>query len=303
MQILSPIEFGRILIHAFRELKNNDPLRIAAATAFFATFALAPIMIILIQILGLILDPQSISDHLFEHLSEIIGSESVSQIKQTLQGFTGLAKNWYITLGGFVFLIFVATTLFAVIRNSLNQLWGIKTFSKRTFNVKLVSRLKAVVVIMMSGILFLAVLLGEAILALLNEYITELWPDASSFLFAVLNQFASILIVTIWFAVIFKYLSDANLNWNTTIAGALFTGILFTIGKLVLGWVLALSNIQTIYGASGSFVLLLLFVFYCSFILYYGAMFTRVWSEYHKVPIAPRKNAYKYVLSEFKDEG
>jgi membrane protein len=302
MKFPSPIQFAKLLVYAFRGLKNNDPLRMAAATAFFATFALAPILIILIQILGLILNPQSISDHLFGHLAEIVGNESVGQIRQTLQGFKQLASNWYITIGGFIFLIFVATTLFAVIRNSLNQLWGIKTYGKSAFNARLVNRLKAVAVIMISGILFLGVLLGEGMLALMKEYIIELWPDTSTLLFALLNQVASILIVTIWFAVIFKYLSDAILKWNTAIVGASFTGVLFTMGKLILGWVLALSNIQTIYGASGSFVLLLLFVFYCSFILYYGAMFTRVWAEYHRSSIEPRKNAYKYMLSEVKNE-
>lgn len=274
----------------------------AAATAFFATFALAPILIILIQILGLILDPQSISDHLFGHLAEIIGNESVGQIRQTLEGFKKLASNWYITIGGFIFLIFVATTLFSVIRNSLNQLWGIRPHGKRAFNVRILNRVKAFAVIMISGILFLAVLLGEGFLALMNEYIRELWPRSSTILVTILNQLVSIFIVTVWFAVIFKYLSDATLKWNTTIAGALFTGMLFTVGKLLLGWILAASNIQTIYGASGSFVLLLLFVFYCSFILYYGAMFTRMWAEYHRSSIEPRRNAYKYVLSEVKDE-
>lgn len=272
----------------------------AAATAFFATFSLPPILIILIQIFGLVLDPQSISDHMFVHLAEILGNESVEQIRQTLQGFKHLASNWYITVGGFLFLIFVATTLFAVISDSLNQLWSIKTHGKTPFNTKILNRLKSVAVIMLSGILFLGVLLGEGILAILKDYIRELWPGSSTFLFAILNQIISLIIVTAWFAVIFKYLSDAKLKWNTTIAGAFFTGVLFTIGKLVLGWVLALSNIQTIYGASGSFVLLLLFVFYCAFILYYGAMFTRVWAEYHQSSIEPRKNAYKYVLSEVK---
>jgi membrane protein len=302
MQFPSPIQFGKLLFHTLRELKHNDPLRMAAATAFFATFALAPILIILIQILGLILDPQSISDHLFGHLAEIVGNESVAQIRQTLDGFKKLANNWYITVGGFIFLIFVATTLFTVIRNSLNQLWGIRPHHKRAFNVKLANRFKAFAVIMVSGILFLAVLFGEGFLALMNEYISELWPGSATILFAILNQVISILIVTIWFAVIFKYLSDATLKWNTTIAGALFTGLLFTAGKLILGWILALSNIQTIYGASGSFVLLLLFVFYSSFILYYGAMFTRVWAEYNRSPIEPKRNAYKYVLSEVTGE-
>ena len=302
MQFPSPIQFGKLLFHTLRELKHNDPLRMAAATAFFATFALAPILIILIQILGLILDPQSISDHLFGHLAEIVGNESVAQIRQTLDGFKKLANNWYITIGGFIFLIFVATTLFTVIRNSLNQLWGIRPHNKRAFNVRLVNRLRSFAVIMVSGILFLAVLFGEGFLALMNEYINEQWPGSATVLFDILNQIISILIVTIWFAVIFKYLSDATLEWNTTIAGALFTGLLFTAGKLILGWILALSNIQTIYGASGSFVLLLLFVFYSSFILYYGAMFTRVWAEYNRSPIEPKRNAYKYVLSEVTGE-
>lgn len=302
MQFPSPIQFVKLLIHTFRELKHNDPLRMAAATAFFATFALAPILIILIQILGLVLNPQSISDHLFGHLAEIVGNESVVQIRQTLEGFKKLASKWYITIGGFIFLIFVATTLFTVIRNSLNQLWGIRPHSKRALNVKLLNRLKAFAVIMISGILFLGVLLGEGLLAIMKEYINELWPGSTTAMFAILNQVVSILVVTIWFAVIFKYLSDATLKWNTAITGALFTGILFTAGKLILGWILALSNIQTIYGASGSFVLLLLFVFYCSFILYYGAMFTRVWAEYHRSSIEPRKNAYKYILSELKSE-
>lgn len=272
----------------------------AAATAFFATFALSPILIILTQILGLILNPKSISDHLFVHLGEIIGNESVGQLRQTLQGFKHLASNWYITIAGFVFLIFVATTLFAIIRDSLNQLWSIKTHSNAAFNIKLLDRLKAVAVIMLAGLLFLGVVLGEGILALLKDYFHELWPGSTTFLFKILNQIISILIVSSWFAVIFKYLSDARLDWNTTMVGAFFTGILFTVGKLVLGYVLALSNIQTIYGASGSFVLLLLFVFYCSFILYYGAMFTRVWAEYRQTSIEPRKNAYKYILSEVK---
>lgn len=302
MQFTSIIQFGRLMVYAFRGLKNNDPLRMAAATAFFATFALTPILIILIQVLGSILDPQSISDHLFGHLAEIVGEASVEQVRQTLMGFKQLASNWYITVAGFIFLIFVATTLFAIIKDSLNQLWSIKPRDKKAFNTKLTDRLKAVAVIVISGILFLAVLLGEGVLTVLNEYISELWPGSATSLFAVLNQLISILIVTIWFAVIFKYLSDATLRWQTTFAGALFTGILFTIGKLVLGRVLPLSNIQTIYGASGSFVLLLLFVFYCSFILYYGAMFTRVWAEYHRSSIEPKKNAYKYVLSEVKNE-
>ncbi|WP_231106568.1 hypothetical protein, partial [Streptobacillus moniliformis] len=100
---------------------------------------------------------------MLDHLAEIIGEASVEQIKQTLQGFKHLAKNWYITMGGFLFLTFVSTTLFAVIRDSLNQLWSIKAHPSPAFKTTLLPRLKAVAVILISGLLFVGVLFGEAI--------------------------------------------------------------------------------------------------------------------------------------------
>lgn len=300
MQFKGLIQFIKILRRALRSLKNNDPLRMAAATAFFTTFALPPILIILIQILGLVLGPASISDHLFEHLGDIIGTDSVAQIKSTLTGFQSLARNWYITIGGSIFLFFVATTLFKVIKDSLNQLWNIKAYPTAGFKTRVKSRLISMAVIVVAGLLFLGVLLAEGLQALLDDYILEMWPNYGSLFFLVMNQVLSVVIVTSWFAVLFKYLSDGNPSWRVTLAGALFTGVFFTIGKLILGWLLTMSNIQNIYGASGSLVLLLLFVFYTSFILYYGAIFTRVWAEFKNQPIEPQKHAYKYQLSEIK---
>ena len=111
---------------AMKELSKNDPLRMAGATAFFTTFALPPILIILIQVLGLVFNPQRITHQLVIKLSEIIGHESVRQVVNTLMSFRKLAQNSFITIGGFIFLLFVATTLFKVIKSSMNQVWKIK---------------------------------------------------------------------------------------------------------------------------------------------------------------------------------
>src|SRR5215218_2839152 len=119
-------QFMQTLRKALNILRSNDPLRLAAATAFFTTFALPAILIIFIQLFGLVLDPQILSDHLFEHLALILGRPGAEQVKGALHGFKGLANNWFITIGGFIFLVFVATTLFKVIKDSLNQLWCIK---------------------------------------------------------------------------------------------------------------------------------------------------------------------------------
>lgn len=273
-------------------------MRMAGATAFFTTFALPPILIILIQLFGLVLDADKISDHLLEHLASIIGKDSVSQIKVTLEGFSMLAESWYITLGGFIFLIFVATTLFKVIRNSIDQLWSFKIHKRSRLGDQLLPRLKSMLVIVIAGVLFLAGLTIEAVQSMLRSYINEVWPNAGSFVILVVNQLLSLSIVTVWFTVLFRFLPDGRPLWKVATAGGVFTGALFTIGKVVLGWLLELSNIKNIYGASGAFVLILLFVFYVSFILYYGAAFTYAWAESHGIPIKAGRSAYEYTVSE-----
>jgi membrane protein len=300
MKFSRAIIFFKLLKRSFVILKNNDPMRMAGATAFFTTFALPPILIILIQLFGLVFDPEKISGRLLEHLASILGKDSVSQIKVTLEGFSMLAESWYITLGGFLFLLFVATTLFKVIRNSIDQLWSFKTHKSSRIGDRMLPRLKSMMVIVMAGILFLGALTIEAIQSMLRGYINEVWPNAGSFVILVLNQLLSLGIVTIWFTVLLRFLPDGRPLWKVATAGGIFTGVLFTLGKVILGWMLELSNIKNIYGASGAFVLILLFVFYVSFILYYGAAFTYAWAESHGIPIKPGRSAYEYTVSEVR---
>jgi len=279
--------FLKTLKAAFTGFQDNDPLRLAGATAFFATFALPPILIILTQALGFIFSAKDINTKLAEHLRAFFGKESVTMIMQTLDGFRHLAVNWYIAIGGFVFLMFVATTLFKIIRETIDQLWKMKRLKGKNVPQRLVPRLKSMGIILLTGLLFIAGLLAEAFQAVLNPYIKGLWSNAGSAVVILINQVISLIIVTVWFAVLFRLLPEGKPTWKVSFAGGAFTGVLFTIGKLILGSMLALSNIQNIYGAAGSFVLVLLFVFYVSFIFYYGAMFTFYWAQNTGSPIAP----------------
>src|SRR5687767_13182416 len=120
------VSFLRLLREALKELSKNDPLRMAGATAFFTTFALPPILVILIQVFKLVLGPMQFRSQLFETLAGIVGNEAVHQIREILRAFRSLAHNWYVTIGGFIFLLFVATTLFKIIKGSINQIWKIK---------------------------------------------------------------------------------------------------------------------------------------------------------------------------------
>jgi len=296
------ITWAKLLRDAFKELSKNDPLRMAGATAFFTTFALPPILVILIQVLKWVVGPVEIRSELFATLSGIIGEEPVGQIRNILIGFRGLAQNWFITAGGFIFLLFVATTLFKVIKGSINQIWKIRILSRSKFKVKLKERMQAIVVILLAGFLFVIGLLVEASQAMLGHFFQEMFPRIVPFFQGIAHILISIVMVTIWFSILFKILPDGRPNWHVALIGGFVTSILFNIGKVVLRFLLTYSNLNNVYGTSSSIVLILLFVFYSSLILYYGAAFTKVLALHRREPIKPLPYAVHYRLSEIGDE-
>lgn len=291
-------QFPALLGQSFKELTRNDPLRMAGATAFFTTFALPAIMVILIQVLGLVFNPQKISASLFDRMSDVIGKESVKQIMNVLKGFREIASNWFITVGGFIFLVFVSTTLFMVIKSSVNQIWKIRRVSKTRVVYGLKTRLQSFLVIMVAGIFFMAGILAESIRVFIGEQINFFWNINIPFFKTILDVIIAVLIVTGWFTILFRYLPDGRPSWRVSLMGGLVTSILFNVGKWVLRGMLSMSNIDSLYGASASIVLLLLFVFYSSLILYFGASFTKVWSEYTGDKIITLGKSSFYKLSE-----
>lgn len=290
--------FVQLSRDSLNELLQNDPLRMAGATAFFTTFALPPILVIIIQVFNLVFDPDMIRKELFRNLAGIIGPGAVPQLKNVLQAIRDMAHNWWITVFGFIFLVFVATTLFKVIRNSLNQLWKVRQIRRSNLYKGLSKRAKAVAVILVAGILFVIGIMAEGLQALIGHYIFSFSPLLSVYLNTAMSYITSILIGTLWFSIVFRYLPDARPDWDIAFTGGFFTAILFSIGKLVLHWLLSYSNINTLYGTSASIVLLLLFVFYSALILYYGASFTKLWGIHKGRPIRPLPGAMHYKVIE-----
>jgi membrane protein len=286
-------QFGK----AFRLLLRNDPMRLAGATAFFTTFGLPPVLLILIQLLGLLFNRGNISRQLFERLGEIVGPDSVHEIIATLRAFRGLAVNWPVAIIGFIFLVFVATTLFKVFQSSVNQLWMIRRTGRQSFKMMLSVRVKSFLVILFTGILFMTSLFVESLQLIFGKYLVDMMPEIGVLFNSVLSLVISVITVWAWFTVLFRYLPDGKPDWKVTIIGALLTSILFNIGKYLLRWLLPGSNIGVVYGTSASIVLLLLFVFYSSLILYYGAAFIKVWGEYVGRPIKPGSNAIFFVYT------
>jgi membrane protein len=274
---------AKLLKDAYRQLQANDPLRMAAATAFFASFALPPIIIILIEILGIFGNSRTIRHGLLHQLSIALDKNIALQVRQILRNIHDLPINPVTRIGGFIFLLFVATTLFEVIRNSMNQLWKIRLKEKPRLAFILAYRARSIGIIMTAGLLFSLVFLLDTTAWLL--------PDLAN---RILYHVVTITAGTAWFTLILRYQSYGRPHWRTAMTGGVFTGLLFAVGEILLHLLLSYNNIQTIYGASTSLVFLLLFIFYSSLIFYFGACFTAALADRTNRPIRPIRHAVRY---------
>jgi membrane protein len=280
------------LIPSLALLRKNDPMRMAGATAFFTTFALPPIIFLLAQLFGLFLSPRAVGRGLIENLSHSLGTDGAEQVRQVIRSIRGFNDNWYVILLGFCFLFFVATTLFVVIRNSFNQIWQVNVKERPGVLFKIGTRLRSAAVILLVGILFFANVFFTSIETLGGNYLEGFFEGSRIYFKLIFSEISSVVIVAAWFLILFRFLADGRPTWKAAILGGLLTAILFTIGRFILRILLIDGNIGKLYGPSGSFVLVLLFVFYTSFIMYYGACFVAVYSQKQHWPLQHDEQSY-----------
>ena len=280
---------GSSFIPAFKLFRRNDPLQLAGATAFFTTFAMAPIVFILAQLLGLLVGRRTVGRGLIQNIGNNLGDAGAQQVRQVIRSILHFSDKWYVIVPGFIFLLFVATTLFMVIKNSLNRIWLISIEDRHGILFNMGERLRSFAVILFTGFLFFANLLFKSLETSGSNYVQEIFGGDSVYFQVVFSEISSIIIVAAWFIMIFRFLADARPAWRAAIIGGLLTSVLFVFGRVLLRYLLVDSNIGTLYGPSGAFVLVLLFVFYTSFIMYFGACFIAIYSAKKNLPIRANK--------------
>lgn len=296
-------DFFVLLRRAGRMLSANDPLRLGAATAFFTTFALPPIVIILIQVLGSLYSKSIVRQMLLTKVADLLGASAAGLVQQILQNVTNVERSRTVTWLGFAFLLFIATTLFVVIQHSLNQLWSIRPehgFSP--FSNLLKERGRSLRVLLATAGLSMLAFLVDAMLSLFAHSLVDFNASFGYYVVQTLNRLASLLILIAWFAFTFRTLSLAIVSWRAVLPGAVLTAVLIDLGEFILGYLLVPRNLGPIYGPASSIVLVLLFVFYCAMIFYYGACFTKVYAHYIGHDIKPKRHAVRYRLVNLPEE-
>lgn len=291
-----------IIKNTVQRLLRNDPLRMAGATAFFTSFALPAMVMIIVRTFGLFISRRTLGRQFAGQLEVLLGKQSTASIMQAISSFRSLQHNYLITAALFLFLTFVATTLFKVITGSVNQIWGIRKKQHAGVATGLRNRLFSLAVILLGGILFLSVQLVDAGRHQLGNYFLRWFPETVRWLGPVLSVGVVILLSAVWFFVLFTLLPDARPQRRVALTGALLTSVLFNSGKWVLQLLLRPGKVSNFYGASGAVVLVLLFVFYSSIILYTGAAFIKVWGDYCKRPLRLKPHAVKYRLENVEED-
>jgi membrane protein len=290
-------DFFTLLRRAGRELAAHDPLRLGAATAFFTTFALPPILILFTAVLGSLYPASSVRTLLLAKLANLIGDTGAGLLEQIVLNVTNIQRNRLVTTFGIGFLLFVATTLFIVIQNSLNDLWQVRPRpTKGRFARVLRERTRSAGELLVTALLAVTALVADSVLHSFGDYVRDFDPTVTYYGFQGLNFVVSLLILTAWFGLTFRNLSQAHVPRPALWRGALLTGLLFELGERLLGLLLRPHNLGPIYGPASSIVLLLLFVFYCAMMFYFGASFTKVYASYIGQPLRPKPSGVRYRL-------
>ena len=293
-----------ILLHrAGRELGANDPLRLGAATAFFTSFALPPILIILVQLLSSLYPSSLVRVMLLGKLSNLVGASAAGLVAQIVMNVADPMRSRLVTWVGFAFLVFVATTLFTIIQHSLNQLWQIRPRrGSGKVAQALQERLRSGGVLLATAGLTLLAFGADAALGLVAEIIRDFDNTVAYVAVRGLNAVMAWLILAVWFGVTFRTLSLAKVPWRAVTRGAALTALLISVGEVVLGRLLVARDLGPVYGPASSLVLVLLFVFYCAMIFYFGAAFTKAYAHRIGLDIRPKKSAVRYKLVNVDEE-
>lgn len=275
--------------------------RMGAALAFYTLFAIAPLFVIVLAVAGLWFGEEAARRELFGQVSGLVGSEGGEAIQALVSAARKPTTGAWATVIAVVTLFVGATSVFVQLQDALNSIWGVRRKPGRGLRNFIKDRLLSFALIVGIGFLLLVSLVLSAGLAALGNFMTGLLP-AQEILWQWINFGVSFGVITLLFAMIFKVLPDVKIAWRDVWMGALLTAFLFNLGKYLLGLYLGRSSVTSAYGAAGSLVIVLLWVYYSAQILFFGAKFTQIYSNRYGPHLEPTPSAEAVTLTEVASE-
>lgn len=267
-----------VIKNSFNGFIDDKAVKLSAALAYYTVFSMAPLLIIIISLCGLLLGREAVEGKIYAQLAGFVGSDTAAQLQQIIKNASLAGKSHTAVVIGSITLLVGATTVFAEIQESINMIWGLKPKPKRGWLKLIQNRFLSFSVIASLGFLLLVSLGVTTVIDGFSEKLKNYFPEVTVVIFYIINIIISLAVITLIFGVIFKVLPDAKIKWKDVLSGAIATAFLFMLGKFGISYYISKSNVGSTYGAAGSLVVLLLWIYYSSIILYFGAEFTKAYA-------------------------
>jgi membrane protein len=271
--------------------------KLSASLCFFSLISLGPMLMIIVFVSGLFWGKQASEGTLTTQFAGLLGSKAAGQIQELIK-HASFNNNSFMVIVSFVVLFFAATTVFNDIHDSINTIWNLKVRKGRGFIQMLRIRLVSFLIISGLGLLLLLFLIFNEVAAGFRDSLREMFPSKSFSLLYVVNVIGILFVVSLLFAFIFKLLPDAHIRWKHVIPGAVFTAVLFMVGKSGLTFYLNHTHLGNAYGSASSLVVLILWIYYSALVLYFGAEFTKVHALRTSDDIKPKDFAVTIKVSQ-----
>lgn len=269
---------------------KDNTAQLAGSLAFFTALAMAPLLIIMTAIAGFIFGTEAAQQELVGRAREVAGPEAAEIVKTALENAAEPGAGIIALLIGVAGLLFGASNIFVQLQLALNRIWGVAANPDQALRATIGRRLSALLYVVGAGLVLIALLLVGALMSTLRTALADSLPGAGA-LWTVIDAGVSLALYTVIFAMIFKILPRAEIAWHDVWLGALVTAVLFTVGKFLLSWYLGGGTMASVYGAAGSLLVVLIWIYYTSQILFFGAQFTQVYARVRGRGIKPQGDA------------
>lgn len=290
--------FWKVLKGAGIAFSEDNAIKLSASLSYYTVFSIAPMLIVLITICGFFFGKEAIQGEIYGQIDGLVGKEAALQIQDLIKNSQLSDKTFVAKIIGIVTLLIGATGIFVEVQDSINFIWSIKAKPQKGWLKYLSNRFLSFALIGSLGFILLVSLALNALLDIIFERIMRILPDVTAYLVYAANIVLVVGVISLLFAIIFKVLPDGKLGWKEAFVGAAFTSVLFLVGKFAIGLYLQATNVATSYGSASSLIILLLWVYYSSVILYFGAEFTKVYANLFGTKIIPNKYAVLVEKSE-----
>lgn len=293
---------GKVLMATFNGFLDDRGLKLSAALAYYTVFALAPLLMFVISLISIFLGKDAIQNNLYPQIKSYVGSGAALQIQDMIKSISLSGKTGIAVFTSVVTLIIGATSVFMEIQDSLNIIWQVKAKPKKGWLKMLTNRLISFSMIISLGFLLIVSLIINALILTLSKQIIYYFPDVPVQVFNLISIGVTFIVIAVLFGIIFKFLPDVKIAWRDVRTGAFFTSLLFMLGKYLIGLYIQTTGTGSAYGAAGSIIVILVWIYYTSAILYFGAEFTEVYAENYGRKIEPADYAVHVEQKEIERE-